>query len=87
MNNTNLLNLIKSDGFLDLPFWYKEFVHALMVLGQAKNITFIFQKSDYLKGYLDALEDARVIDDSKHLQELVVIAEHFAIGNNVKKVA
>ncbi len=87
--NQHLENLIKADGFNDLPFWYREFLKDLMFICQQERLNVIYKKVDQLDGYLKALFYVDVIGGTAfdNLFELVKQAEKYAINNNIKKAA
>ena len=84
-----LLNIIKHDDFLKLPVWYQVFIHRLMMLSSAKTPTAIFSLSDTLQGFVLGVACGDVISESNffHLLDLVVVAQEFALENNIKKAA
>ena len=85
--NQHLENLIKADGFEALPYWYRFFIHELMLVGQSIHAYQIYSKCNFLRGYIRALFCADVITYSYNLYDLIEEAEKFAIDNNVKKAA
>lgn len=83
--NQHLENLIKADGYEDLPYWYRSFIHNLMLIGQSTISYRIYAQGNYLRGYIRALFNADVINNSFGLYDLIEEAEKFAIDNNVRK--
>lgn len=71
--NQHLENLIKADGFNDLPYWYKEFLHKLMMIGQTKEQGLVYMRQDRLCGFLEGVFTVNVItrNEMYNLEALV----------------
>lgn len=54
--NQHLENLIKADGYHALPIWWQEFVHQLMMIGQATHNGVLYVREDRARGFLGGVQ-------------------------------
>jgi len=82
--NQHLENLIKADGWRELPLWYREFIHDLMMIGQQTHVIELLKKSDELRGYIKALYFSNVIYHEQfcNLDHLRMNARDYALNKN-----